>query len=259
MAGSHTMPRQENTDTKTSNHLPSTVEQPKSVETSKQRKLTTAQERRRALLQKALQQGGLFVEQSWKRWQFLWIIRFSSTCLAWLLSSEKGDPHLSMWDKSYMSLFLCFLSLSSNIIYYVRVKELSSSRIEKVSSSLPAPSLSLVTCLTFVIQHISRMCWNLSVHNRTLSLSLSLSLSPPLRGFMQLVPFHKTVVFQCWKLQILTILASCVLSNKWNGILICKLSITGSCVLIILAILSVSIKLQILYWWNGQADADYVG
>jgi hypothetical protein len=64
MAGSHTMPRQENTDTKTSNHLPSTVEQPKSVETSKQRKLTTAQERRRALLQKALQQGGLFVEQS---------------------------------------------------------------------------------------------------------------------------------------------------------------------------------------------------
>jgi hypothetical protein len=30
-------------------------------------------------------------------------------------------------------------------------------------------------------------------------------------------------------------------------------------VLIILAILSVSIKLQILYWWNGQADADYVG
>ncbi|CAM6061818.1 unnamed protein product [Sphagnum tenellum] len=62
--GSHTMPRQENTDIKTSNHLPSTVEQPKLVENSKQRKLTTAQERRRALLQKALQQGGLFVEQS---------------------------------------------------------------------------------------------------------------------------------------------------------------------------------------------------
>lgn len=57
------MPRQENTDIKTSNHLPSTVEQPK-MENGKQRKLTTAQERRRALLQKALQQGGLVVEQS---------------------------------------------------------------------------------------------------------------------------------------------------------------------------------------------------
>ncbi len=177
LAGSHTMPRQENTDIKTSNHLPSTVEQPKLVENSKQRKLTTAQERRRALLQKALQQGGLFVEQSWKRWQFLWIIRFSSTHLAWLLSSEKGDPHLSMWDKSHMSLFLCFLALWSNIIYYVRVKELSSSRIEKVSSSLPAPSLSLVTCLAFLIQHISRMCWKILVYTTELSLSLSLSLS----------------------------------------------------------------------------------
>ncbi len=177
LAGSHTMPRQENTDIKTSNHLPSTVEQPKLVENSKQRKLTTAQERRRALLQKALQQGGLFVEQSWKRWQFLWIIRFSSTHLAWLLSSEKGDPHLSMWDKSHMSLFLCFLTLWSNIIYYVRVKELSSSRIEKVSSSLPAPSLSLVTCLDFfLIQHISRMCWKILVYTTELSLSLSLSL-----------------------------------------------------------------------------------
>jgi hypothetical protein len=37
-----------------------------------------------------------------------------------------------------------------------------------------------VTCLAFLIQHISRMSWNLVVHNRTLSLSLSLSPSPPL-------------------------------------------------------------------------------
>jgi hypothetical protein len=35
--------------------------------------------------------------------------------------------------------------------------------------------LSLVTCLALLIQHISRMCWNLGVHNRTLFLSLSLS------------------------------------------------------------------------------------
>ncbi|CAM6027980.1 unnamed protein product [Sphagnum balticum] len=57
------MLRQEN-EANNSNHLSSTVEVPVLMEASQPRKLTTAQERRRALLQKALQQGNLSLKTS---------------------------------------------------------------------------------------------------------------------------------------------------------------------------------------------------
>jgi hypothetical protein len=57
------MLRQEN-EANNSNHLSSTIEVPVLMEASQPRKLTTAQERRRALLQKALQQGNLSLKTS---------------------------------------------------------------------------------------------------------------------------------------------------------------------------------------------------
>ncbi|CAM6049889.1 unnamed protein product [Sphagnum compactum] len=57
------MLRQEN-EANNSNHLSSTIEVPVLMEASQPHKLTTAQERRRALLQKALQQGDLSLKTS---------------------------------------------------------------------------------------------------------------------------------------------------------------------------------------------------